>query len=655
MASPGPRRRQQRSPRVLWSPLVLPRVDRRAVSWALAWALGLVALALALERPTPLFVNLGAGDGPFARGFRGGWERDGLQQSGETLFRWTADGARLVLPVTVGSGHLTARLRVARFQDPPVTVTLRAGGRDAARWTQPRRGWRVQTVDVGLLRGPLVLQFRSTETESLGVALDWVEIAGAERLVPAPSLLWGLAALLLGVPLVAGALCRSLSVLLVSGTATAVTTAAAVALDRFGGLLAAASAGPAALAVAALVGALFLGLARAWPDHVPRDPGVLGIALGGGVLALLALAHPFFYYPDVDTHASFLSAIRSDAYVAWDPREYQLREGTWMREIAGRKVAFPYSPAFHLMAWPLALLFGNVMAVKALAALALAATVLLVHAAARAAGLGPREAFGAQALLLLLPVTASRLFLALFPTLLGQALDLLLLVHLLRRFPRLDGARDAGAAFLFLVVAQGAYTASLFNAAALVAVFVGGELAWGDRRRALRLLAAYALAATLVVGGLYGRFLPVLVRDVLPHSGAASVDEASAPGVVAAARRARLFYDLVYPLLLLPGLWALRTAPRHARRLLGAVLLGGLGLLLLRTVAPAVFRDAKEVELVAPAVAVVSAAGLAWLAARGVAGRLAALSASLAAAAWGLDRAIDAYTQRFLSVGRFPP
>ena len=112
--------------------------------------LGLLVLAgLAFERPAPLFLNLGAGDAPFARGFRGGWERDGLTHSGDTQFRWTLDGARLEFPVSVLSGRLGARLRLARFAPPEASLTLLVQKREIDRFVQPPRGWSVRAVDLG--------------------------------------------------------------------------------------------------------------------------------------------------------------------------------------------------------------------------------------------------------------------------------------------------------------------------------------------------------------------------------------------------------------------------------------------------------------------------------------------------------------------------
>lgn len=644
---------------MLWSGLRMsPRFLRPWLAGPAVGALGLAATLALLQRPAPLFVNVGAGDEAFARGFRA-WERDGLQASGETMFRWTLDGARLELPVRVRSGSLTARLRLARFTDRPAEITLLSSGRAVDRWTQPPRGWRERTAELGDVRGQPVLQFRHSlppppaeDPEGLGVALDWVELQGARRVLPGPRLLAGLASLFIGVPLALSLLAGPVAGLSAAIAATAVGSVL-VWWDRLGGLCALGDAGLPALVAAGLLGLLFLLLARRWPDALP-GAGAMAVPAAAMVIALSALSHPSYYYPDVDTHARYLAAARADPYLLFDPAEYQQRTGAWTREIAGRRVPFPYSPVFHLAAWPLALALGEAPAVKTAAVVALALTLLLVHGLGRGLGLGPAPAVLAQALAWALPVTSSRLALALFPTLLGQALELLLLVHLVRRYPHLEGARDAAAACAFLFAAQAAYTGSVLNVSLVVAIFAAGELLAGDRRKARRLLGAWSVAAGAVVLLQYARFLPLLWRDVLPH-----VREGPGPPAGEGAGllrriivRAALFYDLVYPLLLGPGLHALRRAPRAARRLLVAALLAGAGLLVLRYALPVLFRDAKEVELLAAPVAVAAAAGLAWLGERGAAGRVVSAAAIGIALAWGAQRAGAVYLERFVAVGR---
>jgi hypothetical protein len=356
----------------------------------------------------------------------------------------------------------------------------------------------------------------------------------------------------------------------------------------------------------------------------------------------------------VDTHARYLAAARADPRLLADPSDYQARTGAWTRDVGGRRVAFPYSPAFHVLAWPAALVLGDERAVKCAAAAALGLTVLLVHALARSLGFGPRTALLAQALIVVLPVTASRLVLALYPTLLAQALELLLIVFLARSASDVAGV-PAWRLGLLLVLCQAAYTGSLLSVGLLVPILAVLEAAAGQPRRALRLIGLYVAATLVVLVAQYTRFLPVLWRQVLPHAAertAASAEDAGAGIVAPALRRLGLFYDIVYPLLLVPGLVAIRGAAPPARRVVGAVLLTGAALLVLRYAAPVVFRDAKEVELLAGPVAALAAGGAAWLYRRGPVPRAAAVLGLVAAAGWGLSRAALAYADRFVAVGR---
>ena len=314
---------------------------REGFAWALLLLLALAAAIVAFEQPKPLLVNLGAGDGPFARGFRSGWERDGLQGSGDTMFHWSQDGSRLEFPVDVRGGALSARFRLARFAATPAEITLSAGGKIVDHWLQKPHGWEIRSVELGDYRGLLAFQLRSQSEDGLGVALDWVEVRGAHELLPRSPLLRSLGLLFLGVPLV---LAFVLGLRGALGSAAGLLLAAAVALwlDRLGGLVALASAAGPALIAAALLALLALGLRRAWQD-APLAPATLAVPAAALLLAILALSHPFFYYPDVDTHARFTSAVRADPFLAWDPTEYQMKTGAWTRTIGGAKVRFPYS------------------------------------------------------------------------------------------------------------------------------------------------------------------------------------------------------------------------------------------------------------------------------------------------------------------------
>jgi len=648
MGGPGP-------PKRVLSSL---RLARRLLLPAAAWLLLLAAFAAALCRRAPLLVNLGAGDEAFARGFRAEWERDGLRGSGETQFRWTLDGARLLLPLALHTPSATLRLRLARFTDTAVDVTLLQGEQVVAQWRQAPRGWRVLEVPLGALDGPLLLRFRSHSEggDEMGLALDWVEVAGVRGLRPDRATALGLLALLLGVPLLVGLACGRAAPGLWCAAALAALATAAVTLDRLGGLLALARAGPPLLGIALLLGLASAALARAWPEAGGPWPFPALVPLALAALALVALSQPFFYYPDVDTHARFVQALGRQPSLLADPRPYQEATGAWTREVGGQRLAFPYSPVFHLLALPLAALLGAPAAIKVLGVLCAATSVLLVHPLARGLGLGPRGALLAQLILAALPVTASRLTLALYPTLLGQALELLLLVFLAGALGHLAAPRTALVAGALLFAAQLAYTGSVINVAALALVLVTLLLAAGEARAARTLLAVWAGALALVVLVLYARFVPVLFTRVLPHlrdvpaEGGGGTPLAALP--LRALLRLHVFYDVVFPLLAVLGLHALRAAPAAARRVLHAALVAALALLALRFAVPALLRDAKEVELLAAPVAVCAAAALAALYRRGPAARGASVLLALFAAAWCGWRAAAFYLERFTAVGR---
>ena len=414
-------------------------------------------------------------------------------------------------------------------------------------------------------------------------------------------------------------------------------------------LVALAQSWPPALAAVVLVVLAHFVLRRVWREQFePRAAPIVPCA--AAALACLALFNPFFDSRNVDTHARFLQAIRADAWTAFDPSEFQQKTGAWTHTIGGRRIAFPYAPFFHLAAWPLAHLFGDVGAVKAAAASSLGLTLLLAFGLARSLGLEGRWAILGQCLLALLPVTTSRLTLALFPTLFGQTLELLLGLHLVRRFAHLDGARDAAAAVMFLFVAQAGYTGSLFNVAALVAFFAAFQAMAGEPRRALRLVMAYAVAAAAVAVLLYARFIPSLIQDVLPHlrSPVGAGDAAALHPLL----RLTTFYDALLPGLALLGVALSAGAPPHARRYFVAALSAGAALLGLRSVAQTLFWDAKDVELLALPVVALAVCSLRRLWVSGTAMRLGALAALTAVLLLCVSKDVALYAARFAAIDR---
>jgi hypothetical protein len=631
--------------------------SRLTVLFALAWAAGAGVFLAGMARAQPLFVNVGAGDSAFARGFRAQWERDGLTGSGETMFRWAEDGSRLELPVSVGKGHLRARLRLARFVPLPAEIVVESGGREVDRWMQPSLGWRVREIDLGEPRGPLILTVRARAEDGnpMAIAIDWVEVNGAEAVRPSPSLAARLGLFFFGPALVILLIVRCAALAAGVSAFAALVASVAVWLDRLGGAVACAEAAlPVVLVVTVLASCDRL-RGRAWPESDGARGRALAVPLLVVVAAGVAFFHPFFYYPDVDTHGRFLQALRGNPTLLVDPTQPWQRRGDVTREIGGQKVPIPYAMVFHAAAWPLSPIVGDTGALKTVAIVSAAAVVLLVYSLARAAGLPTAWAVLAQVLAAMLPVLTSRLSLALYPTLFGLAFVVLLLVHLTRRLSHLDGARDGAAALTFLLLAEAAYTGSLLTVSALVLVLSAATTAVGEWRRGLRLLGAWGIATAILLLTMYVGFLPTLWSGVLPYvfeGGGAAAVSAPAPVWLAGLRRLGLFYDLLVPVLALLALAADRLMPPHPRRVLACAVVAGGGILFLRYLAPAALRDAKEVELLLAPMAVLAAAGLAVVWAQGRTGRALTVLAVAGAAAWSALRDVSLYADRFFAAGR---
>ena len=631
------------SSRVLQCSLPLDREMPAFSLWSRPLALGITGFALtllALQNPAPLFVNFGAGDDSFARGFRSGWERDGTDGAGETTFHWTKDGSRIELPVRVLGGSPQARVRLARFLDSPVETTLWAHGVVLHRWRQDPGGWSEATIPLTQLRGPLSLLMRvhPEEGEKLGVALDWMEIRGVTVAWPRVPLFVHLAVLFVGIPLVAGALLGRRAAT-AAALALVLLGPVVVLLDRFAGIVSLGETGLPAVVVVAVLAMASRGFRRLGVDVESARPFALVTCLA----AFLALFQPFFYYPDVDTHARFVDAIARDPKTAWDPTPYQMRFRAWTRGIGDKTIAFPYSPVFHLLALPLRPLVGSVAAVKTVAVTGVGTSLLALFALGAMLGLPMVGRFIALGLFATMPVLSSRLSLALFPALLAQALELCLAVYFVRWCGRDKPSLAALVGALFIT--QVAYTGSLFTVASFVMVLGLTVVFAGQPGKAARLWTGEAIAAVAVIALLYLRFVPVFLRDVLPASGAATAEGS-------AWRRLVIFYGVVYPALSVLGLFGITRAPAWARRVVASVLVAGAALLSLRYVVPGLLRDVKDVELLAGPIALLSAAALVRLWDQGKVARVVACTAALLAILRGAHAGIVAYAERFVAVGR---
>ncbi|MBN2371779.1 MAG: hypothetical protein JXO72_14960 [Vicinamibacteria bacterium] len=623
----------------------------RALAISLLWIGAVVSMHEALNPPGGILrVDLGAGDEAHAGGFPGGWEAH--ERRGKTTYRWTGKYARIDLPVARVQGKPKLNLRFARFTDATAQVAVHVGARSDS-WIQGRSGWREREIPIDSESKRFAIHFHSSCEGSFrpGIALDWIEIREARSIRPRVRELFAMALLIIAVPGLLAATIGRGAPLLYGSPLLLAGCSFLVRADPLGGLTMCGIAGPRAFAAAVcLVGAWrFAALGR---KDTPIDPRMLLVPVSFVVLAASALSYPRFHYPDVDTHARFLKAIRSEPSLAIDPTPFQRRNRTWTRFIDGRRVGFPYSSAFHVLAWPWAPALGEIGAIKVTAVLCVAMSILLVNALAFRMGAGRRQAVLAQCVFVFLPVTASRLSLALYPSLLGQMLEIALLWRLITRLDRVCSWREATFTGLAAAMCQIAYTGSLMNVGMIIACLLPLEIAAGSRRRALWLGVVYFVMTVLIITIQYHYFLPALWREILPNIGdaAASPDPGFAPrqasALTCAAIRLRIFYGALAPLLALVGLLDLRRASRPARRVTAAALVASGLLAWLRFALPAVFQDVKEVELLAAPSSVLIALGLGRLSrGRGIT-RWAALAGATGFFAWGAWRAVGYYLAR---------
>jgi hypothetical protein len=310
--------------------------------------------------------------------------------------------------------------------------------------------------------------------------------------------------------------------------------------------------------------------------------------------------------------------------------------------VAGRPYAFPYSPLFFLPFTPLVPDRAAVEeGLKHAALLAAALEVLAVYALARQMGMSGLWAALVSAFL---PPLYSRLSLAMFATTAGHLLDTITIVWAARLVHGRGGRRPWIVAFALTLSSLLTYVSSLFNLSAFWTA-----LAALRRPLAKRALAVLAAAAGLAVVLLYLPFTILFVREIAPAVLSGGGATAAAPasgtqvvptGLLPALARIPLFYGYAVPLLALAGLMVLRRRAGAAWPVMAAYGIAFLVLVALRAFGAGLFKDLKEVEFVAPLMAVAAGATLEVLAERGLSGRLSAALVAIGVAALGLAKAL---------------
>ena len=545
----------------------------------------------------PILVDIGPSTGRYGSGF------EDSEETPPTTSRWTRPNAEFAIPLDVEASTVHFSVRAARYLDQPTRITVTAAGRPFAAFEQPPGRQRIQEMEGLLPAGPLNLRLRS-EDPNLGMALDWIQINGARWHVPAREwTVWILPGGILASMFIAGAS----PAIAIGATALALGLLTWFAgVDPFGFVHSMRD-----VAVPALAGSLLSAL-------IFRGQTALTLAVTATILMKGAfLFHPSYFYNDVRQNDRYVGALKTfEGSLLERSRQAQVELGVgYPRMVAGKKYAFPYSPLFYA---PFTALPSDrdlvVRAIKHVALLSTGVEVALAFVLARA--LLPSTASAAAWFTFAFPILTSRMLYAMWSTLAGHALDLLVVVLAIRLVAKPDDGLAALRLFLGTLATFLTYVSSLFNTSAFLVA-----LALLTPRARWRIVTLWLLAALLVVFGMYGSFTVSFVTEIVPAilDGAGHADPGPAavpasikePATLARAiSRIILFAGYGFPLLALAGLaGTLRRVDPGAITLKAYALAFG-SLVLLRGLSFGLFKDMKELEYAGPAFAVFAAAAL---------------------------------------------
>jgi hypothetical protein len=587
--------------------------------WVLTSVLGLLVLTEALfylagQAGGPIDFDVGPSTGVYLDGFTQSEERPPVS------FRWTGSRASIDLPFDVPSserGQGRLHLRYARFLDQYARARVYLSGEQVAAFDVRPGRFRTHTIPITYSKAPLRLEIVTEDPDPshLGIAVDWIRLEGHRWQLPmsnvAPRLLVA-GGFVLGLLSGLGTF-RSFWVGLGLGLAQVL----GLIFDPFG--LAHVSSKivlPGLLMAALVVIGIRVGKASKW---------IALLFLTSFLLKGMGIFHPSYFYPDVRNHRRYVYAFdQAEGSIPERGITAQKHVRTaYPRHVAGRAYAFPYSPLFFV---PFTGLTSDPHRVEdALKHAALAAAAAEVVAVYLLAGLilGRAPAVAASLIAVFLPPMYSRLFLAMWPTIVGHLLDIIAicaaayLAGAPSSFRRLTGFGVAVfASFL-------TYISSLFNLTSFIGFF-----AVLQRKLTWRVLAVGAGAGVVTILLLYYSFTLTFIEEILPNLPSANSDASKTSpfvGTLMAFDRLRHFYGFGVLALAMAGIVIIRRyCTPHGFRTLAAYGLSFLFLIALRGLSLGFFKDLKEILYMGPWIAVTAGMSIASLASRGRPGRTAA-------------------------------
>jgi hypothetical protein len=597
-----------------------------AVLLAAAFALG-----LAFQAPTSLFVDLGPNDGPYVSDFRSEFEIDG-----DDLIHWSQRQGRITLPFHAGPGPVSISFRYKRHTELPAEMRVFLGVEPIDRFMAGPGDFVVRTIEVdasAATRLDLTFSAVSSEPRPLGLAFDWLSVRAAPFRTPILPTFEALVAVLVFI----GAIYVLPRFMGFSRRASAAIAGAGVLLLIFAAsgnklfpIHVATSLGwrfP-LFSAAVVAFARFRGRRPSSAFSRPEARFALLAFFLGTTLRLAGLFHPEYFYPDVRTHSKFVSLIWTegsegffDAFI-----ENQERHLLGLELVGDSWVPMPYPPLLYFLVYPFSRLQLPVEDwMKLIPTFVIGIESLFCFALAVRLGAPARLGAVAAAFHATAPMVAFRLVRAFYPGVVGHFLDFLVGIYLAYSFEKLQKSRAALALLALATVALVSYSGSPlalgFFLPSFAAVLALRPKAREDRARALNVLVAAALAATIAFSVFYVQYVPVLL-SATGEGGGTLVDSRFTPfaAVQTAFDRLMRWYGPIFTALFGLGLFASRKffPERPSGELATAVVATFLGLNLVRAGLgdTTAFESTKDEMLLLPLAALV----LAGLAERGLSG-----------------------------------
>ena len=569
---------------------------------------------LAARAGGPIDFDVGPSTGAYLDGFTESEERPPVS------FRWTGSRATIDLPFITSSSESEQgrlHLRYARFLDEHARVRVYLSGHQVASFSARPGRFRTHSIPISYEDGPLRLEIVTEDPNPshLGVAMDWVRLEAPRWRLPMSSVTPRL--------LVAGGFVLGLASgfgimgSFVVGLGFGFVQAIGLAFDPFGLAHVSSQIVLPGLLLTALVAVGFrIRRASKW---IPLLFLIAFLLKGMGIF------HPSYFYPDVRNHRRYVYAFaQAEGTIPERGVAAQMQVRTaYPRRVAGRDYAFPYSPLFFIpFTWLTTDPHLVEDALKYAALAAAAAEVVAVYLLA-ALTLGRAPAVAASLLAVFLPPMYSRLFLAMWPTIVGHLLDVFAICAAAGLAAHPSNLRRLAGFGAVTFASFLTYISSLFNLTSFISFFalLQQKLTW-------RVLAIGAGAGLVTVLLLYYSFTATLLNEILPNLSSLSSDDAKTSplvGTLMAFDRLRHFYGLGVLALAGAGIVLARRSclPGGFRTLL-AYGLSFLFLVALRGLSGGLFKDLKEILYVGPWIAVTAGASVASLANRGRSERIAA-------------------------------